>query len=395
MIKGSIVASRPGFSVFFITLLVFLQLSCRDNSEKSHQPGYVNPRVTHSTGFTAEENDGYHLLKVYNPWQGARDVIFSYILADHDMHLPESLPEGTLIRTPVRSVICLSTTHIAMLDFIDETVRIEAVSGRDYIFNPDIRNRIENGEIPDIGYEMNLDYERILDLNPDIILAYGVGAEANAWLNRLNSLGMKVVITGEYLEGSPLAQAEWIKFIAHFFQKQDLAAEKFNEVENDYHKLVDLAANVEKVPMIMSGLPWRDSWFVPGGRSHFATLTGDAGGKYLWDGYRGRENFPVDIENVIEKASTADYWINIGTALSKKEIENTDSRLATLRPFRLGNLYNNNARLNRFGGNDYWESGIMNPNIILRDLIHIIHPDLLPEHEPVYYRKIEDDHEFK
>jgi iron complex transport system substrate-binding protein len=384
MIKGSRITSRQ----IFIILLVFFPVSCHDNSEKSHKIRNDNPEVTHAMGFTVEENDSYHILKVYNPWQGARDVLFSYILADYNSELPESLPEGNLIRTPVRSVICLSTTHVAMLDFIDETAKIKAVSGSDYIFNTDIRDRVEKGELPDIGYDMNLDYERILELNPDIILAYGVGAEASAWLNRLNNLGMKVVMTGEYLEGSPLAQAEWVKFIAHLFQKQDIAADKFNKVKKEYLELIELTTGTETFPVIMSGLPWRDSWFVPGGRSHFATLIGDAGGKYLWGGDLGRENFPVDIETVIERGSTADYWINIGTALSKKDIENTDSRLVTLRPFRIGNLYNNNARLNRFGGNDYWESGIMNPHLILRDIIHIIHPDLLPEHEPVYYRQL-------
>ncbi len=372
----------------FIILTVFFFISCYDNSEKNHELRYDNPEVTHAMGFTVEENDSYHILRVYNPWQGARDVLFSYVLADHDKVLPESLPEGTLIRTPVRSVICLSTTHIAMLDFIDETAKITAVSGSDYIFNSNVRERIDRGELSDIGYDMNLDYERILELNPDIILAYGVGAEAGAWLNRLNSLGMKVVMTGEYLEGSPLAQAEWVKFIAHLFEKQDIAAERFNKIEKEYLELVELATGAETIPVIMSGLPWRDSWFVPGGRSHFASLVADAGGNYLWGGDSRRENFPVDIENVIDRGSTADYWINIGTVLSKRDIENTDKRLATLRPFRTGNLYNNNVRLNRFGGNDYWESGIVNPHLILRDIIHILHPDLLPGHEPVYYRQL-------
>jgi len=384
MIRGL----RITYKQIFIILLVFFFISCHDNSEKNHELRYDNPEVTHAMGFSVEEHDSYHIMRVYNPWQGARDVLFSYVLADYDKELPESLPEATLIRTPVRSVICLSTTHIAMLDFIDETAKITAVSGSDYIFNPDVRERIDMGELSDIGYDMNLDYERILELNPDIILAYGVGAEAGAWLNRLNSLGMKVVMTGEYLEGSPLAQAEWVKFIAHLFEKQDIAVERFNKIEKEYLELVELATGAETIPVIMSGLPWRDSWFVPGGRSHFASLVADAGGNYLWGGDSRRENFPVDIENVIDRGSKADYWINIGTVLSKRDIENTDKRLATLRPFRMGNLYNNNVRLNRFGGNDYWESGIVNPHLILRDIIHILHPDLLPGHEPVYYRQL-------
>lgn len=346
----------------------------------------------YARGFDIEVMDGHTMLTAYNPWQGASNVQLRYILVDDKKNIENitPLPEAgdKIIRTPVKSVICLSTTHIAMLDLIGETGAITAVSGGDYIYNPDIRKRLENGELTDIGYDMNLNYERILELGPDIILAYGVGAEAKAWLNRLMELGITVVLIGEYLEDTPLAQAEWVKFVAHLFDKQDLATEKFREIEKDYLELSELSKSAKERPVVMSGLPWRNSWFVPGGNSNFATLISDAGGRYLWEDDPGRENFPVDIENVIDRGSIADYWINTGTALTPADIVNTDPRLSELRPFVLDNLFNNNARLSSRGGNDYWESGTVNPHIVLRDLIHIIHPELLDGHQPVYYRKL-------
>ena len=381
--SSNIIISYLLASIFASSLI-----SCRDNPE-SEVPGRTeSENVEYAEGFGIEEYDDFKILKVYNPWQGASNVLFQYVLAGHDREIPPSLKGNPVIRTPVRSVICLSTTHIALLDFIDETAKISAVSGSEFIYNPDVRSRIDNKELSDIGYDMNLDYERILELNPDIILAYGVGSEAGAWLDRLDKLGMRVVMIGEYLEKSPLAQAEWVKFAGHLFNKQDVATEKFREVEDEYMKLKRLAKGTENKPVVMSGLPWRNSWFVPGGKSHFATLIADAGGQYLWDNNSRTDNHQVDIEKVIESGATADFWINIGTVLSNRDIENADNRLATLTPFRLGNLYNNNARLNRHGGNDYWESGIVNPHLILKDMIHILHPHLLPGHVPVYYRKL-------
>ncbi len=377
----------PGFILFFLWAVSLS--SCSSNEVNA--PFHAGSDGTHhATGFDIEVFDDYTLLSVYNPFQGARDMMFRYVLTarDNNNDLPGHLSKFPVIRTPVTSVICLSTTHVALLDYIDQTKSIVAVSGGEYIYNDGIRKRIENGELPGIGYDMSLDYERILELNPEIILAYGVGAEAAAWLDRLRVLGMNVVIIGEYLEGSPLAQAEWVKFVAHFFDKQDMAAEKFSEMERKYLELTAMAAASEKKPVVMSGLPWRNSWFVPGGNSLFASLISDAGGRYLWDNDQGRENFPVDIEKVIEQGSTADYWINAGAALSGADILNTDKRLGSIRPFRLNNVYNNNARLNSHSGNDYWESGIVSPHIILKDLIHILHPGLLPGHIPVYYRKL-------
>jgi iron complex transport system substrate-binding protein len=362
-----------------------------------HEKEPVNTRsggegIDYATGFDIEITSGFRILTVHNPWQGARDVMFRYLLACRDAgpggQLPEYARNIPVIRTPVRSVICLSTTHIALLDFIEETGSITAVSEGEYIYNEKVRARLDRGELPGIGYDMNLNYERLLELNPDVILAYGVDAEAGAWLGRLRDLGLNVVLIGEYLENSALAQAEWVKFMAHFFNKQDLASTKFSEIEKEYLELKDMVSAIETKPVVMSGLPWRNSWFVPGGNSLFASLIADAGGRYLWDSDRGRDNFPVDIEKIMEQGSLADFWVNTGTAISGGDILNADERLAGLRPFRTGRIYNNNARINKHGGNDYWESGIVNPHIILRDLIHILHPDLLPGHRPVYYREL-------
>jgi iron complex transport system substrate-binding protein len=140
--------------------------------------------------------------------------------------------------------------------------------------------------------------------------------------------------------------------------------------------------------VVLTGLPWRDSWFVPGGDSQLVTLISDAGGRYLFDTNSGRDNFPVSMETVFSKAVEADYWINTGTARSIRDIEKTDPRLAGLRPFLKGTVYNNNARTGEAGGNDFWESGIVNPHLVLKDLINILHPELIDSHQWVYYHKL-------
>jgi iron complex transport system substrate-binding protein len=350
-----------------------------------------NKHIIHARGFDIMEYEGFTLLTVHNPWQGAGNITFRYVLARHDAGtglLPPEWSGVPVISVPVKSVICLSTTHLAMLEFIGESESVAAVSGGELIFNQGARERLKSGDLQSIGYDMNLDYERILEIDPDVILAYGVDTEATAWLDRLRKLGIKVVMIGEYLEGSPLAQAEWVKFIACLFEKQQLAAEKFGNIEKEYFDLARLASAAENKPVVMSGLPWRGSWFVPGGNSHFARIIADAGGRYLWEENNVRGNFPVDLEKVIEQSVAAEYWINPGAAFSLADIENTDQRLVRLGPFRNSKVFNNNARLSPSGGNDYWESGIVNPHLILRDLIHILHPSVLPGHEPFYFRQL-------
>jgi iron complex transport system substrate-binding protein len=370
--------------------ILFYLLSCghSDKGINAEKVKSFNDGITHARGFEIEDFESYSILRVFNPWQGAVNQTFEYILAGNITELPDSIDRTTVIKTPVNSVICLSTTHIAMLDFIDETEKITAVSGSQYIYNENIRSRIDRGEIPDIGYDTNLDYELILELKPDIIFAYGVGAETRSYVDRLQSLGMQVILIGEYLEHSPLAQAEWVRFFASFFEKTDFAAAKFAEVEDEYKNLSEMTVGLERRPLILTGLPWRESWFVPGGSSLLAELIADAGGEYLFGNNKGRENFPVDLEKVFSMSSEAEYWINTGSASSMRDIEKTDPRLAGLPPFRNNSVYNNNARTSDSGGNDFWESGIVNPHLVLKDLIKILHPEILEPHQLIYYHKL-------
>jgi iron complex transport system substrate-binding protein len=138
----------------------------------------------------------------------------------------------------------------------------------------------------------------------------------------------------------------------------------------------------------MSGLPWKDSWYIPGGRSFAAAFIRDAGGEYIWTDLESREAVPVDLEAAYARAVNAEFWINSGSATCLLDIERTEKRLTRFRPYREGNVYNNIARLNPNGGNDFWETGVMEPHLVLADLIHIFHPGLLPGHDLRYYRRL-------
>ena len=147
-------------------------------------------------------------------------------------------------------------------------------------------------------------------------------------------------------------------------------------------------ANVQDKPSVLAGLPWKNTWWVPGGKSHAAILIRDAGGKYIWEDDTSKEALPLDIEAVYNEAGQADFWINSGSAATLADLVNTDSRLQLFKPFGDSSIYNNNARLNPSGGNDYWESGVIFPDVILKDLICIFHPEILPGHTLVYYQKL-------
>ena len=378
----------------FSTVLIIFQFCHSGNrspvsSSVEKEDNTCQTDVHYAKGFTMEVHPEYTLLKVLNPWQGARQVVFQYLLIDRTKKLPDHLPnDAMIIRTPVERIVCTSTTHIALLEMLDELPAVVGVSGAGLITNKLIRNKIQKGKVQDIGYDRNLNYEALVSLKPDLVMMYGVESEISGFMHKINELGIPVVMNGEYLEKDPLAKLEWVRFVAPFFNKDKLAQVRFDSVKVRYLKLKEMCKNVKERPVVMAGLPWKDVWYVSAGNTNIANYIRDAGGTYLWQNLTSGSAIPMDIETVFAKSSGAEYWINIGTVKSRIELLNTDPRFKNFKPVLKNNLFNNIGQVNESGGNDYWETGLTHPQDILSDLISIFHPELLPEHSLVYYRQL-------
>ena len=351
-----------------------------------------NPGSSGNTKYAARfdfypEKD-YTLIRVFNPWQNSKGTNYSYVLGEKQEVLPDSLKKLPFIHTPVSRVIAMSTTHVAMIAGLGESSSIKGASGTPFIFNPDIRRRSEAGLVADVGYGQGINYEKVVSLDPDVVFLYGVEGNVTSIAEKLGELGIQVVYCAEYLEQDPLGKAEWIRFFAPFFGKEQEADVSFNRVDSSYQALKSITSRDLVKPNVMIGLPWKDTWYVAGGRSYASRLISDAGGQYLWQDNPSDEAVPMDMESVYSKAVNADVWINPGVAQSIDELIAFDERFGELEIVRQANIYNNNARMSPGGGNDYWESATLRPDLILADLISVFHPSLMRDHSMFYYRKL-------
>ncbi len=370
------------------SILVLAQ-ACTSPAGEAGSGGERGQGTSYARGFRIETYRNFKVLHVVDPWQGSSGIHLEYVLAGDPGFVPDSLAGLPFIKTPVSRVICMSTTHIAMIHALGRTGTIVGISGPEYISNPELGLRIKSGEVKDVGADQSLDYERIVSLRPDMVMAYGITAEVSGMVKRMGDLGIPVILNGDYLENEPLGKTEWIKFMAAFYGMDHIADSIFMGIEKEFERYRSLAGDAPGRPRVMTGLPWKDAWYVPGGRSFAAAFIRDAGGEYIWEDMESREAFPVDLESVIARGTDADIWINSGKALSLEEIRRTESRLVHLKPYRERSVYNNTARLNQNGGNDFWETGVMEPHLILADLIRIFHPGLLPGHELRYYERLQ------
>jgi iron complex transport system substrate-binding protein len=371
-----------------LVILLCLVQACYSPGNEQVNEVEEGAGTTHARGFRIETFPGFTILGVQDPWQGSSGNRLEYVLASDLTLIPDSLMHLPAVQTPVSRVICMSTTHVAMIEALGKTQSIVGISGPHYLSNPLIRERVEAGEDLDVGAEQSLNYERIVSLKPGVVMAYGITAEVSGMVKRLKDLGITVILNGDYLENEPLGKTEWLRFIAAFYEMGKEADSVFNGIQEEYENYCQLAKNIADRPGVMTGLPWKDSWYVPGGNSFAAAFIRDAGGEYIWSDVDSREASPIDLESVFVRGAIAEFWINSGSALSLEDIRSTEARLVGFKPFREGTIYNNTARLNETGGNDFWETGVMEPQLILADLIRIFHPGLLQGHELRYYEQL-------
>lgn len=339
---------------------------------------------THATGFEIRgcEEGNSTLIVVKNPWQGADDVE-QMLLIDRDGTFNTSGTDIQRIDHDAKRIICMSSSYVAMLSTIGKQEAIAGVSGINFISDKYV---IANSDkIGDVGYDNNINYEMVVALNPDLVLLYGVMG-ASGMESKLRELGIPYLYLGEYVESSPLGKAEWMVAVGEITGARDKAVEIFSTISERYTALateVSLAAKERK--QVMLNTPYRDSWFIPSEQNYIARIIRDAGGEPFTIAGTGNSSQPIDIEQAYIWASEADVWLNVGACNSLEELIRQNPKFADVKAVREKRVYNNNARQTTQGGSDFWESGVVRPDVILQDLVTILQGN---EGELYYYKQL-------
>jgi iron complex transport system substrate-binding protein len=345
-------------------------------------------KVTEAKGFTVEYHRNYKVVSVKNPWRNA-DVTFQYVLIQCNTPAPTGFKNAQIVRVPVNSIAVMSTTHLPLLDKLGLVDRIIGVSDFTQINTPSVVARIKAGKLQEVGRSNNTNVERVLEIKPELVTTYGVGNPKFDSHPKLIEAGLPVAIIAEYMESSPLGRAEWLKFMALFFNREAAAETEFDRMASKYRSIAKIASQAKNKPTVFSGFDSRGTWYIPGGDSYSAKFISDAGGDYIWKDDRSTGSLNLSFEQVFDRAQSAEVWINSSQAWqSVSDITNTDRRYAKFRAVANPKLFNPTARMNATGGNDFWEGGTANPDLVLADLVKALHPELLPKHQFVYYRSL-------
>ena len=370
---------RNILSAYLVTLVLLLSACGGGSKTASSSHGETIP-MKYAENLKLIKGDGYTEAVLRNPWDTTR-ILRTYILVDKHREFPAHLPEGTLVRTPLQKALVYTATHCHLIHELGAVKSIGGVCEVQYIKIPEIVEGCANGTIVNAGEGTNPDIEKIIDLHPDALLLSPY--ENSGGHGQVEKLKIPIIECADYMETSALGSAEWIRFYGMLFGREALADSIFAEVEKNYNELKALATRQAKKPKVMCELKSGSAWYVPGGRSTTGKLYTDAGGDYLFSHYPNSGAVPLSFETVFDKAQDADIWLmkyNHPTDKTLEDIRKDYAPYTNFKAYKERQVYGCNTAYRK-----YYEDFPFHPDKVLKDLIKIFHPSLLPEYELKYF----------
>ena len=340
------------FLPIFVVLLCFA--GC---VSQPAQQGSVPSGNKYATGFQITPTDTGMVVEVFQPYR------------------------RVCVKEPMKRLGTMSTVQVGFLYALDAMDCLVAVCNPELIYTP-----VKGDEI-DLGDSMKPSAERVLQSGLDALLAVNYGQYDNLEAARLEKLGVLTIYINEWQEGSPLARAEWIRVFGALTGRLRQADSIFNEVEQKYISLSENGVNglsakrsvSEAVCQpegrsIMSGNNFRGTWYVPSGKNYLAYLFKDAGAEYPFYDSERATSIPLSVEEVLHYFHDAEVWVGAG-GNSLAELAEIDEKHTWFDAYKNGRVYNWRRQLKPGGANNFWERGVVHPEEMLEDVIHILNND--------------------
>lgn len=370
-----------------VSILVFFifSISCKKGVEKVDQEIESKSTIKYAKGFDIVDSEGTKKLIIKAAYQNS-DEIFEYLIKNRNNK--ENGLKNTIF-TPIQKIVVTSTTHIPMVELLNEESSIVGFPYSKYISSEKTRVLIDAGKITEIGKENSLNTEILLDLQPELVVGYSVSS-ADKSLTTIKKAGINVIYNGDWLEETPLGRAEWIKFFGVLFDKEQEADSIFNVIETNYLKAKNIALQSTKKPTVLSGaIMSKDIWNLPAGDSFVAQFLKDANIDYLWKNSEGKGSLSLSFESVFDKGKDADFWIAPGYFSSKEQLLKSNQLYTKFKSFKENNVYSPAIKKGKTGGVIYYELASTRPDLVLKDIIKITNPELLPDYEFVFFEKMQ------
>lgn len=334
-------------------------------------------------------NEGLPTITVTNPWPNAQKS-FTYIFVPKEKLKTNDYPKGNydaIIGTPVEQLVVTSTTHIPALEALGGLDKLKGFPDTKYISSMPARQLISEGKIKELGANESLNTEMVLEMRPDALVGFAMDGQTTTY-ELVQKAGIPVLYNGEWTEQTPLGKAEWIKFFGVLLNKQKEADAIFNGIATNYNAIKKRAQQAKTKPTVLSGALYKDIWYLPAGESWAARFISDAHASYVWSDTKGTGSLSLSLETVLEKGQKTDFWVSPSQFKAYSELAEANNHYQQFEAFKNKNIYSVANTTGPTGGLLFYELGPQRPDIILKDLVHIFHPELLPEYTPFFFQAL-------
>lgn len=375
--------NKPLLSLFLPMVLPLL-VSCKGGNALVSRDDGDTLKLAYADNLSLIRYPDYVKATVRNPWD-TLTTLHTYILVPDSIDLPAALPEGTVVRTPLKSALIYSSVHNSLMSEFGSIDAISGVCDASYIHQPELVARISDGRVADCGIGTSPNIEKIISLNPDGIMLSPF--ENSGTYGKLGQLGIPIIECADYMETSPLARAEWMKFYGMLFGKEDVAERMFADTEKEYLQLKKIAGGLSDRPRVLIDRLYGQSWYVPAGNSTMGIFIRDAGGENPFDEYDRSGSVGLTGEQVLFKAADADVWLiryNQKTDKTVSELGSDNAIYPQFKAFKDGRVYGCNT-----ANTNFYEDIPFHPQWLLRDMISIFHPELSNFTSEHYFKKMQ------
>ncbi|GAB0156837.1 ABC transporter substrate-binding protein [Chryseobacterium sp. Alg-005] len=290
-------------------------------------------------------------------------------------------------QVPFKKIILLNASMAGYITELGAENLIAGVSSPEYIYSDKIQNLLKQGKIQNVGNEQKYEVEKIISLKPDAVFTNYVASFDNTY-QLLKNNGIKVIFLDEYMEQNPLERTAYIRLFGKLLGKNKEAETKYDEVEKNYKELKQLALKAKARPVVLANIMYGDIWYLPGGRTTTAHYISDANAEYILKNNTEEKAMTMNFEEVYAKSAGVQYWVNAGNHVSKKEMLSMNPLYSKLDVFNNGKIYVITGREIQ-KANDFFESGVVRSDLILKDYIKIFHPELLPDYQLTYMKELQ------
>ncbi|MCM4160367.1 ABC transporter substrate-binding protein [Antarcticibacterium sp. W02-3] len=374
---------------FLLLIFSLLLFSCKVDKDKKdpQSPKGATVEIKYAKGFSIEKYDGYDFLIIKDPWPDA-DKTYRYLLLKEGTTAPANLAYDQIIQVPVKKLVVTSTTHIPSLEALGVEKTLIGFPGLDYVSSDSIRKLINKGEITELGQNEAINTELLISLEPELVVGFAVNGN-NKTYSTIERTGIPVIYNGDWTENSPLGKAEWVKFFGALYNKNEEASRYFKKVETNYKMAKNLAATAEKKPTVLSGSMYKDQWYVPYGNSWLARFIEEANASYIYKETTGSGSMALAFETVLSDAQNVDYWVAPGQFGSYVQLMEASPHYDQFKAVKEQKVYTYSSTKGETGGALFFELAPNRPDLVLRDLIAIFHPQLLPQHQFTFFKPLQ------